>query len=40
MRWFYLVLPIMGALFVLLAIENLIALLKKGPTVEKEGETA
>lgn len=31
MRWFYLVLPIMGALFVLLAIENLIDIFKKAP---------
>ena len=40
MRWFYFVLPIMGALFVLLALENLIDLLKKEPEAEKEGETA
>ena len=38
MRWFYLVLPIMGALFVLLAIENLMELVKKEPDTKKEGE--
>ena len=35
MKWFYLVLPIMGVLFVLLALENLVDLLKK-PAAEKE----
>ena len=39
MRWFYLVLPIMGVLFVLLVLENLIDLIKKNPSGEKEGET-
>ena len=36
MNWFYLVMPVMGVLFVLIALENLQALAQKKPE-EKEG---
>ncbi len=38
MRWFYLVLPIMGVLFVMLSLENLIELFKKSKA-ERGGES-
>lgn len=38
MKWFYLVLPIMGVLFVLIALEEIEALIRSKKT-EKEGET-
>ena len=38
MRWFYLVLPIMGALFVLLGLERLIELIKNKNGIAGEEE--
>lgn len=40
MKWFYLVLPIMGILFVMLAVENIVEMIKNKPDSKKEENIA